>query len=332
MSKVEEFVQFIERDEWFHATMAKRITNEESSDIVCRFGGSDTKRFSITKIANPERIAEVASDYGESGHPIKFINRINVCPCCGATEPMNPLTGNILTGEQMFENFEFEEIDERSPIYVWPHYKCITSNKYDKSSVKAYINDVFWDCSESITTKEVITRLGWDEIALGDVLANGLPHTNKNDGTTLINRFAFSSFVAEAWTRLITMDTFHWATKLEIKELKQDSPINGFNVVTFRSNESGVYLLLRGNEVVYVGQSKCVCQRVSAHVGEKEFDNAVYVKVVASRLLEIERQWINKFNPVYNKDMLTVKDRLLHLGRNGWKKYHEERLFRTKTQ
>jgi len=67
---------------------------------------------------------------------------------------------------------------------------------------------------------------------------------------------------------------------------------------------SGVYFLLRDEEVVYVGQSSNVAQRIAAGHPEKEFDDAVCLLVPQEQLLEVEAAFISALNPLYNRTAL----------------------------
>lgn len=67
--------------------------------------------------------------------------------------------------------------------------------------------------------------------------------------------------------------------------------------------EFGVYFLLDGEEVVYVGQSHCVNARVRQHQSEgaKRFDRAVWLSVPEKLLWDIEDAFISVFRPKYNR-------------------------------
>lgn len=71
---------------------------------------------------------------------------------------------------------------------------------------------------------------------------------------------------------------------------------------------SGVYVLLRGESAVYVGQSIGVHGRVQGHYrqkvngdpGAKDFDWAVYTPVPPERLNDVERMLIDELKPTDN--------------------------------
>lgn len=293
--------------------MAKRIVSDDgSSTISCKIGGSgayDTKRFSVRTKTDGKGVAETQIEYEDCGHDILFINSLAVCPCHGITASVDSITGRLLNAEQMFEECSARFLPERPPIRIWPHLECIKDGRYDRFSAERFLAEVFWDCPDAVSTKLIKSRTGWSDTVLGDMLANGLVHTNAGNGETLVNTWALSAFAAQAWTRLISMDTFQWATRLDIYNHKQDAPIDGFRPATFESTESGVYLLMRDNEVVYVGQSKCVAKRVPSHFQDKQFDRVFYKPVSQSDLIDEERKWIEEFMPVYNRDMATTRAR-----------------------
>lgn len=66
---------------------------------------------------------------------------------------------------------------------------------------------------------------------------------------------------------------------------------------------SGVYFLLDGKDVVYVGQSIGVIYRVHQHIteGVKKFTRWCYVSVPKNKLDEVERFYITLLRPKYNK-------------------------------
>lgn len=108
----------------------------------------------------------------------------------------------------------------------------------------------------------------------------------------------------------------------------------------------GVYFLLDGAEVVYVGQSRDIEQRVRGHckrslgyqladdavVGggcanrRMQFESAYYIEVDVEMLTEIERRCIDLFKPKYNathkpwaKARLTRKDGTENIAADGEK-------------
>lgn len=66
------------------------------------------------------------------------------------------------------------------------------------------------------------------------------------------------------------------------------------------SMNSIVYFLVKGNEIVYVGQSKHGSSRMYSH-RDKDFDRVYYIEVNPGILNEVETHYILKFAPKYNK-------------------------------
>jgi hypothetical protein len=69
------------------------------------------------------------------------------------------------------------------------------------------------------------------------------------------------------------------------------------------TDQPGVYFLISGKEVVYVGQSYNVGARVAAHRADpaKDFDFAVFMPIPASQLLRVETAFIRALRPRLNQ-------------------------------
>lgn len=64
--------------------------------------------------------------------------------------------------------------------------------------------------------------------------------------------------------------------------------------------KSGIYFLIDGSEVVYVGQSRSIMSRVLKH-SDKNFDRVTFLPVDERYLLLVEARYIQKFRPKYNE-------------------------------
>jgi excinuclease UvrABC nuclease subunit len=66
--------------------------------------------------------------------------------------------------------------------------------------------------------------------------------------------------------------------------------------------QCGIYFLLRGNVVVYVGQTEWFWQRLRAHMKDsrKDWDRFCFIEVPIDLLNEVEHHFIFKFKPEYN--------------------------------
>jgi len=74
---------------------------------------------------------------------------------------------------------------------------------------------------------------------------------------------------------------------------------------------SGIYFLMLDGVVVYVGQARDMRRRVSDHIAEgvKTFDTIAYVPCRVDRLNEVERGYIEKLMPKYNRCALSASFR-----------------------
>jgi excinuclease UvrABC nuclease subunit len=75
---------------------------------------------------------------------------------------------------------------------------------------------------------------------------------------------------------------------------------------------SGVYFLCRGTSIVYVGKSKNIAHRIAQHIGSKDFNTVMVMRVPEELLGVIEMSWIRKLKPKLNmqrlsKEVKTVK-------------------------
>jgi len=66
--------------------------------------------------------------------------------------------------------------------------------------------------------------------------------------------------------------------------------------------KSGIYLLFNSDVLVYIGQAKCVAERLVKHYKdtEKTFDDVRYINVPEEDLNEYETALIKIFNPKLN--------------------------------
>lgn len=66
--------------------------------------------------------------------------------------------------------------------------------------------------------------------------------------------------------------------------------------------KSGVYFLIKGSQIVYVGQSLQPNVRLKNHICQKDFDKVFLIETPENLLLEVESYYIKKFKPVLNRD------------------------------
>lgn len=63
---------------------------------------------------------------------------------------------------------------------------------------------------------------------------------------------------------------------------------------------SGIYFLCNSDEVVYVGQSSNIAQRVKSHIDVKSFDRVYALPVPSKELNDVEAAFIKYLQPRYN--------------------------------
>jgi len=67
-------------------------------------------------------------------------------------------------------------------------------------------------------------------------------------------------------------------------------------------NDCGVYFLLKGRQVVYVGQSVSIYSRIGSHT-DKEFDRYAYIPCERDMLDKLESLYIHCLRPPLNGEM-----------------------------
>jgi len=70
-----------------------------------------------------------------------------------------------------------------------------------------------------------------------------------------------------------------------------------------------VYFLLDGIEIVYVGQSVNVSARTVQHTQHKDFNKVLYMPTVKENLDKVERFFIERLQPKYNREGFLVHKR-----------------------
>lgn len=62
-----------------------------------------------------------------------------------------------------------------------------------------------------------------------------------------------------------------------------------------------IYFLIKGTEVVYVGQSTNFHNRIAQHLSDKDFDGVFYMNLPEESLNDVEQALIWHLKPVYNR-------------------------------
>lgn len=93
-----------------------------------------------------------------------------------------------------------------------------------------------------------------------------------------------------------------WAREQVATTPKSIKEIPGLARVAVNTKMSGIYFLVAGEEVVYVGQSVNVAGRVGSHTKDKDFDAAFAFDCPKGEMDDQERMWIDTLQPKYNQD------------------------------
>jgi hypothetical protein len=90
--------------------------------------------------------------------------------------------------------------------------------------------------------------------------------------------------------------------------MKLSESLAGSVVVLQRAENVGIYFLLRGGHVVYIGQSKNLLFRIGAHIAEagKDFDAYAVLPCEPSELDKLEIENIVRYAPEYNRTLPTT--------------------------
>lgn len=73
------------------------------------------------------------------------------------------------------------------------------------------------------------------------------------------------------------------------------------NKAKFPYSGPAIYFLFCGDELVYIGQTVNLLNRVSSHFGRKDFDHFSYIVCARDDLNSLERSAIWKYQPKLNK-------------------------------
>jgi predicted DNA-binding transcriptional regulator AlpA len=79
------------------------------------------------------------------------------------------------------------------------------------------------------------------------------------------------------------------------------------SAVPLQTHGSGIYFLIKGGAIVYVGQSINVPARISTHAAEKVFDSWHWIPCPRKSLDLWERLYLNALLPPLNRDQETLK-------------------------
>ena len=75
-----------------------------------------------------------------------------------------------------------------------------------------------------------------------------------------------------------------------------------YDLQTYKPFKPAVYFLMSADEIVYIGKTTSLPNRISAHLTEsvKCFDEILYIDLLESQLDEVEQKLIKYYKPKYN--------------------------------
>ena len=101
------------------------------------------------------------------------------------------------------------------------------------------------------------------------------------------------------WCKTIEDYLELYKNKSKLKNIPFDNIVNDY----YYEKQTGVYFLMKNNNVVYVGKSqRCINNRVINHKKNKDFDDVYFISITPcfANIDIAEYVYINVFNPKYN--------------------------------
>lgn len=87
----------------------------------------------------------------------------------------------------------------------------------------------------------------------------------------------------------------------EVQNREQNLKRIPYNKLSDFFGVAGVYFLMQGGAVVYIGETSCIVSRLAQHRQDKEFDGFRLLRVDdAQERLRLEKAYIQKHSPRYN--------------------------------
>lgn len=70
------------------------------------------------------------------------------------------------------------------------------------------------------------------------------------------------------------------------------------------SDKTGIYFLIKRNDVVYIGKTTKYPMRLKYHIHQKlDFDTVKFIECTKDNLAYYEKRWIERFKPAHNLAM-----------------------------
>lgn len=168
------------------------------------------------------------------------------------------------------------------------------------------------DYSRPILIGDVASILQCSEDRVLNAVNKGVLPAANITGKFLFRRAAVDDFV-----KTYGLDFEEQITSAEIQDY--GFPLFDSNYIREKSIKApifcGIYFLVRGKQIVYVGQSRRILKRLGDHIPEKKFDSYFFIKLEEEFLDVAEKHYITMFNPIYNIT-LNQRNRIRRKGAN----------------
>jgi hypothetical protein len=285
---------------WVHAEWANIKNDGSVGGGRSRSGYGDSLKWAVRSEVRGSDVFRYWKDATQCPYKVFFVSRVWACPSCRRAEV--EYIGEQL-GVDSLEDAARQKVGiVGSPMVVAPCKWCCSDGLRDQR-VRHFVKDLFSGLNTDVATEEDIGGiLGYSREAMGAIVLSDCKAIFLQEGRPMVHVSAFCEWLARAWHRCAKRGEIQWMAEHYVPTRIAESPCeDGFIEASFSAQEPGVYILMQGTEVVYVGQSSNVARRIGAHVGDKAFDRAMYKPVAKSQLLTVEARFINKFAPIYNK-------------------------------
>ena len=90
------------------------------------------------------------------------------------------------------------------------------------------------------------------------------------------------------------------------------SPEENYAIIDESYDNSGVYVLYKKSDIIYIGKSKNIKKRIDQHKADKDFDKVKSIIFKNESYIDIyEPYLINKYKPILNRDLIRSEDNFL---------------------
>jgi hypothetical protein len=160
--------------------------------------------------------------------------------------------------------------------------------------------------SEVINKQELCDATGHDQEIIAQFIENGAVPIISGYSTAF-DCLQLARFLARAYTKCWNGVRFVWGNTWKIERGNKPGALRigdeDWYEVNYEARGPGVYLLFKDDKLKYVGESKCVVQRVGNHCKNPiwgDFDLALYRSVDCSMRRQMERHYTRALCPQFD--------------------------------